>query len=323
MKKLIPIAVEKTIPMIYKFVEWKIHNVCTYDCSFCGDRHKDGSQRWFSLDTYKEYTDKIIEACNGKPFWIQLTGGEPTLYPDFLELLKYIKNKGGMTSVITNGSRSLRWWEELKEANVLDLLQITYHSEQTKNYEHIVDIINLFHDQPVDIHCLITHVSDTIELAFQASEFIKANTGALVIVKAMIIRDYDIYETYTDAQLKKLKLLNGVFGDLRKSKKKSTIPIFLSYNHRIKISYDNGTTETSDPQTIMKNQENNFFGWSCNIGIDTMRVDHDLIYRGVCEAGGVIQSLSSNKISFADTPLTCDKTICFCGTDIIANKRMV
>ena len=80
--KIFPIKVEKAIPTDQKFIEWKLHNVCNHNCSFCGSRHKDGSQRWFSLEKYKEYTDKLVQACGDSPFWIQITGGEPTLFPD-------------------------------------------------------------------------------------------------------------------------------------------------------------------------------------------------------------------------------------------------
>ena len=70
--KIFPIKVEKATQPDYKFIEWKIHNVCNHDCSFCGSRHKDGSQRWFSLEKYKEYTDKLVESCGDSPFWIQM-----------------------------------------------------------------------------------------------------------------------------------------------------------------------------------------------------------------------------------------------------------
>lgn len=115
--KIFPIKVEKLIPKTYRFIEWKIHNVCNYNCSFCPSRHKNGSQRWFSLDQYKSYIDKLYHLCEGAPYWIQFTGGEPTLFPKLIELCQYIKSKNGLVSLISNGSRTLRWWEELKKAN--------------------------------------------------------------------------------------------------------------------------------------------------------------------------------------------------------------
>ena len=172
----IPIKVEKAVKSECKFVEWKIHNVCNHNCSFCGLENKDGSQRWYSLETYQEYTDKIVDSCNGEPFWIQITGGEPTLFPELIELIKYIKQKGGYTSLISNGTRTLRWWNELKESKSLDQLYITYHSEQTSDYQHIVDVLNVFHNDPTETICLITHVITTVDLAFEASDYIKNHT---------------------------------------------------------------------------------------------------------------------------------------------------
>jgi len=163
MMKIFPIKVEKATQVDYKFIEWKIHNVCNHNCSFCGSQHKDGSQRWFSLEKYKEYTDKLVEACGDSPFWIQITGGEPTLYPDLIPLLAYMKSKGAMISMISNGSRTIRWWKELQEENIIDYLFLTYHSEQTDNYQHIEEVINLFHNQPTEVICLLTHVYDTLD----------------------------------------------------------------------------------------------------------------------------------------------------------------
>ena len=39
-RKIIPIKMERAIPAKYKTVEWKLHNVCNYDCSFAGTKIK-------------------------------------------------------------------------------------------------------------------------------------------------------------------------------------------------------------------------------------------------------------------------------------------
>ena len=111
-----PIKLEKLITPRFKYIEWKLHNVCNYDCSFCGEEHKDGSNRWKDLDTYKMYVDKLVAAAGDMPLWIQFTGGEPTLYPKLIELFQYMKSKGVYTGMVTNGTRTLRWWEEFKES---------------------------------------------------------------------------------------------------------------------------------------------------------------------------------------------------------------
>lgn len=316
--KIFPIKVEKAIKSEYKFIEWKIHNVCNHNCSFCDSKHKDGSQRWFTLEKYKEYTDKLIESCGDNPFWIQLTGGEPTLFPDLIPLLSYMKSKGAMVSMISNGSRTIRWWKELQEKKIIDNLFITYHSEQTTDYKHIAEVINLFHNDPIEVLCLITHVYDTLNIAVEAQEYIIQHTGSLVTIKAMIIGEYDIYSKYTREQLDKLKSENWLPGNNRDSKVKSLLKDEHKINHTLKIQYNNGISFNIDPQVLMKNQKNKFSGWDCNIGANTMRIDYDTIYRGVCEEGEK-RSLY-NKISFVDDYIPCSLDQCFCGTDMIATK---
>lgn len=318
--KIFPIKVEKAIPTDQKFIEWKIHNVCNHDCSFCGNRHKDGSQRWFTLEKYKEYTDKLVEACGDSPFWIQITGGEPTLFPDLIPLLEYMKSKGARLSMISNGTRTIRWWKELQEAKLLDYLFITYHSEQTDNYKHITEILNLFNDDPIEVICLITHSMNSIDKAFEANEYIVENTGAVVTLKSMVFGEFDIYECYTAEQLAKLKQKNWVHGKLRKNKAASTIPDQYKINHTLKITYNkNNTSINIDPQLLMKNKMNKFFNWDCNIGSNNMRVDYDVVYRGVCEVGGS-RHLEDPKIEFTNDYLKCTSQQCYCGTDMIATK---
>ncbi len=316
--KLFPIKVEKAIATDQKFIEWKIHNVCNHDCSFCGARHKDGSQRWFSLEKYKEYTDKLVAACNGSPFWIQITGGEPTLYPDLLPLLQYMKEKGAMISLISNGSRTLRWWKELQEANVLDYLFITYHSEQTNDYQHITEVLNLFHDAPLEVVCLITHSLTSLDRAFEAREYIVANTGAVITLKSMVF-NFDIYEFYTADQLAKLKKHGWEYGALRETKGKSTLPVYHRINHTLKITYNKNFSTNIDPQLLMKKQQNKFLNWDCAIGENNMRIDHDVIYRGVCEVGGE-RHLDDAVIEFTNDYIPCTSPQCFCGTDMVAPK---
>lgn len=320
--KIIPIAIEKDTPFAYKFIEWKIHNVCTYNCSFCGSQHKDGSQRWFSLDRYKEIADRIIDQCGDKPFWIQFTAGEPTLYPGLLDLMKYLKSKGALISIITNGTRTLRWWTEVRDAKVLDFIMFTYHSEQTTDYKHIKEISNLFLDEPIQTVCLITHVIETLDLALEAFHYLYKNTGSTVAIKAMVIRDYDIYKLYTKEQLSIVKALNGKMGALKNIKAKSNLPEELKINHRLKIIDSDNKIHISDPQILLKNKQTNFYGWECDIGIDTMKIEYDSFQRGVCGVGGS-KKIDEHELEFMTTPVICNVTECFCGVDIVANKRKV
>jgi len=104
-----PVAITPVYNKPYNIVEWTLHNVCNYDCSFCGNEFKSGSNKWLTLDEYKIGVDKIIaeSKSTGKLVWFKITGGEPTLFPKLIELISYIKQLGAYVSMISNGSRTL------------------------------------------------------------------------------------------------------------------------------------------------------------------------------------------------------------------------
>jgi organic radical activating enzyme len=317
--KIFPIKVEKSTKPEYKFIEWKIHNVCNYNCSFCGDTNKDGSLRWFDLDKYKEYADKLIEACGDSPFWIQVTGGEPTLYPDLIPLLEYMKTKGAMLSLISNGSRTIRWWKEFQEKKLLDNLMLSYHGEQTDNYKHIAEVANLFHNDPIEVICMITHVHGTLAKAYEAQDYLIKNTGAFMTVKAMAIKEYDIYKLYTEEEMNRLLSEIWIQGDLKSTKAKSLIPSGQKTHRIVKVTYNDETTEVISTQLLTKQQRNKFLNWDCDIGSFSINIDHDAIYRGTCKQGER-RTIYDDNIAFNNDFISCKLDKCTCGTDIISTK---
>ena len=78
---------------------------CNLRCSFCYAKETD-----YLPQDIIEYTNllKIIDFCDdAKVKYIVFTGGEPTLYPQLINVLKYIKNKKNIASatIATNGIR--------------------------------------------------------------------------------------------------------------------------------------------------------------------------------------------------------------------------
>src|SRR5438552_13868693 len=72
------------------------------------------------LDTWTAVVDDVKR---WKPY-IWFTGGEPTLYPDFVPLIHYIKRQGMMAGVTTNGTTLLKKAEEILEAP-MDLMVVS------------------------------------------------------------------------------------------------------------------------------------------------------------------------------------------------------
>ena len=103
-----------------KQINLKITNACNLRCKTCGQWGESGYmigqptpvvKETLPLEVYKKMVDDV---CRFKP-WIYIWGGEPFLYPDLLPLLRYMKQKGLIGSVVTNGYFLSRYAKELVE----------------------------------------------------------------------------------------------------------------------------------------------------------------------------------------------------------------
>jgi hypothetical protein len=318
----IPIRIEKAVPPEYRLIEWKLHNVCNHNCSYCGEENKDGSNRWTDLETYKQQFDNLYKSCGESALWIQITGGEPTVFPELLDLMQYIKSKGVYISLISNGSRTLRWWKEARDAKLIDMLFISYHPEQTDDYQHIIDVLNVFHDEPTETLCVITHSRGLLEKALFGAEQIAEHTGAMTSVGHMSIKEYDIYATYTPEQLEKLKQASMVEGKLRSSKRETTVP----ENHRffhlfLNVTFNDNSIEQMRAQMFMKSYKTEFKNWKCANSEYIMRVENNMVQRGICGVGNTTEITDPN-LKFYDDYVTCDRTSCDCRLDLTSTRYL-
>jgi MoaA/NifB/PqqE/SkfB family radical SAM enzyme len=77
----------------------ELTTVCNFNCTHC--YLKDWKQINISLTQWKFIVDLLAEAgC----FSVYLTGGEPFLYPHFTDLYLYLKKKGFLISIFSNGT---------------------------------------------------------------------------------------------------------------------------------------------------------------------------------------------------------------------------
>lgn len=99
---------------------------CNGNCIFCGVEHKSESfEKEKKLDKIKKIIDIL---CDNGILRINFFGGEPLVYPDIIEAVKYAKEKGLYTTLISNGIIWLEKNNELK--NYLDGIAISLHGKK-------------------------------------------------------------------------------------------------------------------------------------------------------------------------------------------------
>lgn len=312
-----PIIVKAVTEQQYNLVEWMLGNTCNYDCSFCSAEFKSGDKKYLDIDVYIDTCKRLIEQSDNK-VWFKLTGGEPTLYPKLIELLTFIKSTGNYTYIITNGSRTLRYWEELREANCIDFIAISMHPEQNADVNHIIEVINIFKDTETIVTTNITCVPEYFDIAISA--FDKIYNSCPTVINLQQINDEFGMSKYSEYQKNLLLTHTNKITPSFYTKSKSSIPKEYGYhNSQLTFIYNNGSIKTDYAINFIKRGEDNFNGYLCDAGKKFIRISHSQIQRAICGEGEKWSIFDANL--FAKDSVECTRSKCDCTLDMIQTKK--
>jgi len=142
------LGVERTEPFSVEVnAPYRMDIALTYGCENRCPHCYNESQRkieTLSKDDFKRVISKLWDT--GIPH-ICFTGGEPTAYPDLVELIEYAEELGIITGLLTNGRRlkDPDFMNELSNAG-LDHVQITIHSHISEVHDEIAGASGAFAD---------------------------------------------------------------------------------------------------------------------------------------------------------------------------------
>ena len=110
---------------------------CNIGCKFCYYRHKT-NKNWKNIKLAKTEASIYRKFFDNKR--VDITGGEPTIYPKIDELVRHCKKNGLRPSIITNGIILSKEKKviELKKAGVFDYLLSVHGLDEV--YDYIVDL---------------------------------------------------------------------------------------------------------------------------------------------------------------------------------------
>jgi len=149
-------------------VTWDLGRRCNYDCSYCPAHRHDNFSPHASLDELKsavdflfEYIDVYMEKRSYKHTSISFTGGEPTVNPNFIPFVKYLKEEYEAKyqdkwacgfALTSNGAMSAKMANAVMEN--LGHITVSYHAESdNKLKQQVRDRIKQFHDADYSISC--------------------------------------------------------------------------------------------------------------------------------------------------------------------------
>jgi len=245
-----------------------------------------------------------VEVLNGlnKPVRLSLTGGEPSVHPQIEELLESINAADNITwlSMTTNATRTGNWY--IDQSKYIDQYVFSLHFEKNSktSLNHIVEFHSAKTDTKILVHIMAHH------------NYMHEVKGGVFACKS-----YEI--PYVIRRIRWTEGNHDLFDDMR-------------YDH-YDLQWIKRSTKTAEPNCIVNDKEllhandiikshmNQFQGWVCNAGIESLMINWDgEVYRATCRVGGSLGNIYNNNFMIPKEPIICTRNWCTCEADIPLTK---
>jgi organic radical activating enzyme len=316
--------VSNTFPPELLRIEFMLGNICNYRCSYCFPGSNEGDLPWAEPEIVIKHFDHLLRHYinHGKiKFNLYLVGGETTLWRGMEEFCTHIKKNFDISiEVSTNATRSVRWWRE--NGSVFDHVGISVHSEEA-NPDHIIQVADTLFELGVFVNADVLMAPDNFDKCKENLEKLKSSKHPWPIIAKGVY--YNGSHRYDDTQL---EFLEQPF---------KRIPPMDWYHQTHKkiptqtvLKYQDGKTETLEGDGyLIANDLNRFYGWQCNLGVDTIKIFADGKITGNCQQVlyGLKEHYSLYDPNFVEVfapeikPVMCSKLICPCAKETITHKE--
>ena len=87
-----------------RFLFFELTDSCNLNCRHCGSNCVSKNSAFLSVDLVKKTLDEVAAVYDTKDVWVCLTGGEPFLHLDLIEIIRYSKELGFFCGITSNGT---------------------------------------------------------------------------------------------------------------------------------------------------------------------------------------------------------------------------
>lgn len=313
-------------------VRWALSNVCNYKCSYCFPGSNEGNYRFpqdvsLVIENFNQVFEFYKKQVGKKKFHLKLLGGEPTLWPELDYFIKRVKEKNDVyVSVITNGSRTLRWWQD--NGDLIDNVTISYH-RKFADINHIINVADTVYmlGKKVTVHVLMDPL-DWDGCVADIATMKKFSKYPWIIQTKKITptsryspsynKDQDVYMS------SEIKRYPSFIWLLKQFKLVLNNTIRLYESKYIK----NGKTFKAKAETYLVNNDVEFKGYSCNMGIESIYINWDGKISSSCGQslfGNMYNILDNSSLNFSPkiAPVVCYQDKCLCPTENHVSKKYI
>lgn len=342
-----PIKIINTLRSDILEIRWLPNNVCNFECRYCHPHSHDGdygSPKDLDLivKNFNHMAREYREKLGKKTIHLKIAGGEPTLWRDLAEFTAAVKKENDIyLTIISNGSRTIRWWQE--NGHLFDNAHLTFHVGQGK-IDHMIEVADILHSLGKKTTVKVLMDPYQWDEAVAAVEYLKANsreewfiivgevqepeTTAAAMTRVIIRED----KKYTDEQI----------AYMRDSRKRMPGAEWFKANQflletgaiRDKESiavFKDGTQLEASPNYYINNTFNSFYGWSCSLGVENFSIHWDGELKGSCGQSlygldynyNILDADFADKFTLDTNPVICKKYICGCQPEHHISKHQL
>jgi organic radical activating enzyme len=322
--------IKNTQPKDVLDVRWAVSNVCNYKCEYCFPGSNEGTYRFPTnvtqlIRNFNNIFDYYETHLGKKRFHLRLLGGEPTIWSGLDTFIKGIKEKHNVyVSVITNGSRTLRWWQE--NGDLIDNVSISYH-KKFADVDHIISVADTVYmfDKKVTVHVLMDPSDwqgciDDIMTMKQTSKY------PWIIQTKKITPTNRYTPVYSEEQNKFMRIgikrLPSVWWFIKQFK------LVLDKTMRLyeSVYINDNKKYKARAETYIINNDINFKGYECYMGIESLYIDWNGELKSSCG-----QELFNGQYNIFDSlefkpnldPIICKQDSCYCPTENHVSKKYI
>lgn len=291
-------------------IDWLINNICNYKCSYCIPELNAGSNIETPSEEIFKYFSKLEAYFDGNDKILTISGGEPTLYKHFTQLINSICTnfKNWYVEILTNGSRTLAWWEKFAQENTSKNLRvnISFHPEFA-DADHLVNVCKILHNK-IDTSVQLLYLPEHKD---KCNEFYTKliNSELSLFVKYKSIKQFDeegkTYDYSTDDKTELSK-----YFKTRIDSAQWPVPRNLIIDDEVK--------PFKHIYELVASQKNSFKGMNCEIGNKRFYiVPSGDVFGATCSTAQKINLGNMYKQTFTPIKNTvCQNAWCHCLPDI-------
>jgi MoaA/NifB/PqqE/SkfB family radical SAM enzyme len=264
-----------------------------------------------------KFLDFVHKNVNPNKKMLTLSGGEPTMWPRLGEFLRQM-NPNYYVTIVTNGSRTLRWWQDfIEEVQNLTVVTISVHLEYA-DLEHIISVCKIL-DKKIRTTVLVLFNPAKKEEAYKFAERLAAD---------------DLNVTYTIKPITTRFEEDSINESLDYSiEDKEFIAKHTVYRQKGFTSIPTAATMFVDGERkpsffagkMIADKTNKFAGWWCEAGRKRLTIWHDgNVYGAQCLTAkrNLLGNINDGEIKIING-LVCDIVHCACLPDLRIPKRKV